>query len=386
MDVVKWLLALIGHIGLCCVAFNRIHASSFPRGSRKGTEKLIVGLAVFPPIFFVWEMFRKASIRMDDFQSPVPLIWYYLQFCMLFGGFLICRWAFRKLTVKSPPGITCRGRQCFDIKTECRKSLLAGTKARICGMVPGNQILHLSVDRWDIEIPNLPTALNGLKIAHLSDTHFTGLILPEYFHSIVDKTNEFNPDLIFMTGDVIDESICMDWIDSIFSSLRSRHGRFYVLGNHDHMVRNEREIRNRMAKAGMVSAGDGRWHDLQINGATVRVAGNEQPWFMDSEFLPSESGPAALKLLLSHSPDQVVWANVRGFDLMFAGHTHGGQVRLPFFGPIIAPSRYGTKYASGTFRVGKTLMHVSRGLSGDEPIRLDCLPELGLFTLQSESA
>ena len=68
---------------------------------------------------------------------------------------------------------------------------------------------------------------------------------------------------------------------------------------------------------------------------------------------------------------------------MFAGHTHGGQIALPIIGPVISPSWHGVKYASGTFQFGEMIMHVIRGLSGDEAIRIGSPPELGLFTIRS---
>lgn len=383
MEVLKWILAFIGHIGLCCAAFNRIHASSFPRRPRKITEKLLAVLAVVPPIMFLWNTLRTANIQMSDFLPRVPWIGYYLQICILVALFLICRWIFRRFTASFPEAIISRGTQRFDIRQELRRPLLTGAKARVCGLIPGNQILQLSVDRWDFMLPNLPASLDGLKIAQLSDTHFTGMILPEYFQSIVDKTNEFDPDLVFITGDIIDEANCLDWILSVFGSLRSKHGCFYVLGNHDCRILDENEIHDRMTRAGMTWVGDGRWHDRKIHDATLRLAGNSQPWYLHSRNLPPEDDASAdLKILLTHSPDQYRWAVEREFDLMFAGHTHGGQVRLPIIGPIVAPSRYGTKYSAGNFQFGKTLVHVSRGISGDEPIRIDCPPELGLFTLK----
>ncbi|MEM9413827.1 MAG: hypothetical protein AAGA30_22150, partial [Planctomycetota bacterium] len=80
--------------------------------------------------------------------------------------------------------------------------------------------------------------------------------------------------------------------------------------------------------------------------------------------------------------DQIEWARDNNFDLVFAGHTHGGQIAFPVVGPIVAPSKFGVLYASGTFQVGTTIMHVSRGISGDEAIRICSPPELGLFTVE----
>jgi len=113
------------------------------------------------------------------------------------------------------------------------------------------------------------------------------------------------------------------------------------------------------------------------------LAGNERPWFSPLATDPLPTG--VLKLLLSHSPDQLPWARRRGFDLMLAGHTHGGQVRFPLIGPVVCPSWHGTKYACGFFDESPTLLHVSRGSSSYFPYRLNCPPEITKLTLHRAS-
>jgi uncharacterized protein len=98
---------------------------------------------------------------------------------------------------------------------------------------------------------------------------------------------------------------------------------------------------------------------------------------------PRTADGSQLRILLSHSPDQFAWARRWDFDLMLAGHTHGGQIRLPIVGPVVCPSRHGVKYAGGTFYSYPTLMHVSRGISAEAPIRLNCRPELSRLVLQT---
>jgi predicted MPP superfamily phosphohydrolase len=85
---------------------------------------------------------------------------------------------------------------------------------------------------------------------------------------------------------------------------------------------------------------------------------------------------------LSHSPDQIHWAREHRFDLMLAGHTHGGQIRIPGLGTVIAPSKYGAKYASGAFYVPPTVLHVSRGVAGLTPVRWNCPPEIAKLVLR----
>jgi uncharacterized protein len=89
--------------------------------------------------------------------------------------------------------------------------------------------------------------------------------------------------------------------------------------------------------------------------------------------------------LLAHTPDRLRWAREHEIDLVIAGHTHGGQIRAPLLGPIVAPSHHGVRYASGTFFESPTLMHVSRGVSGLTPLRWNCSPEITRLVLKVDS-
>jgi predicted MPP superfamily phosphohydrolase len=158
-----------------------------------------------------------------------------------------------------------------------------------------------------------------------------------------------------------------------------------VLGNHDLYTYDVPHLRKLLAGSGVVDVG-GCWKRLELKGAEIVVAGNELPWFEPAADMrncpPRSQEHPQLRILLSHSPDQFDWAQRCDFDLMLAGHTHGGQIRLPIVGPIFSPSRHGVKYASGTFFAEPTVMHVSRGISGELPIRLNCPPELTKLVLR----
>lgn len=114
----------------------------------------------------------------------------------------------------------------------------------------------------------------------------------------------------------------------------------------------------------------------------LELIGNEAPWFPAPRLASTELPSKTFRLLLSHSPDQIAWARKHGVGLMLAGHTHGGQGRLPWVGPVLSPSWYGSRYASGSFFLNPTTLHVTRGLSGVHLMRINCPPELALLTLR----
>ena len=274
-----------------------------------------------------------------------------------------------------------------DVQSELGKPLVHGRLANILGWIPNNQVTQLLIESSTLTLPGCPNELDGLKICQLSDLHFTGHMAPDYFLEVVRYANKFEPDLVLITGDIIDNPECLSWLERILTKLTAKYGVFYVLGNHDRRIHDETLLRETLARCNTIAAG-GKWHELEINGATFLLAGNELPWYLGAESLPvrsetSDSNSPVLKVLMSHSPDQVDWAKPHQFDLMFAGHTHGGQIRFPIVGPVVVPSRFGVKYCSGTFQIGPMLMHVSRGLSGEDMIRINCPPELGLFTLRA---
>ncbi len=246
-------------------------------------------------------------------------------------------------------------------------------------------MFNLSVTEKVLQLPRLDPQLNGLTIAHLSDLHFTGRITREFFEMVVDQTNQMDVDLVAITGDIIDNPLCRPWLDEILGKLRSRHGVFFILGNHDLRIHDEPGLRAQLTRLGFHDLG-GRWQSLTINRKQIVLAGNELPWFVPAADMqscpikPRQGRP--FRIALSHSPDQIGWCQNYDFDLMLAGHTHGGQIRLPVIGPIFAPSRYGVKYSAGTFFEDPTLMHVSRGLSGTRPLRFNCTPEVTKLVLR----
>jgi hypothetical protein len=126
--------------------------------------------------------------------------------------------------------------------------------------------------------------------------------------------------------------------------------------------------------------------ELKVGDGKLYLAGVDDLWAgrKDVSRALAGMGRQQLKVLLTHNPDIVEEVNGVGLDLVLAGHTHGGQVRLPLIGPLVVPSIYGTRYACGLFDFGKTKMYVNRGLGVvPPPVRFLVRPEITVFRFVS---
>jgi predicted MPP superfamily phosphohydrolase len=218
-----------------------------------------------------------------------------------------------------------------------------------------------------------------LTILHLTDLHFHGTPDRAYYRVVLDRCAEWMPDVVAITGDVADSAIHHRWIVPLLGRLRWRIACFAILGNHDHR-HNVAVIRRRMRRLEMKVL-ENNWMQVDVRGEPLVVIGHEGPWLKPEPDL-SACPKEPFRLCLSHTPDNIRWARRHGIDLMLAGHVHGGQIRFPVIGSMLVPSVHGRRYDCGTFDEPPTIMHVSRGISGEHPVRYNCLPEVTLITLR----
>lgn len=380
--------AVAGHVALCVWTSNRIHALGLAEWQ---VDLLVLPVRLaLPAVPLAW-LFWFARQLWDPGGGTRPLAdlppWalVHLGLCVLVACGPLPVWIVRRIRVRPPAVLKHNDTVFHDVAARLGSTAVHKPLGRLAAALPGNQILHLHVHEKTIEIPRLPPALDGLSIAHLSDLHYTGLIAKDFFLEVVDLANQMQADLVALTGDLMDSEHCFAWIPDTVGRLRARLGVYFVLGNHDTRV-NTLRLRQMLVESGLVDLG-GRWTWLADGPSRLLLAGNEMPWIRpgaELKSLPARSDdPHALRLLLAHTPDQFGWGRAHDFDLMLAGHTHGGQVQLPGFGPLVAPSRHGVKYASGTFHEPPTVMHVSRGISAKLPLRYYCPPELTRLILRA---
>ncbi|HYW79834.1 MAG TPA: metallophosphoesterase [Thermoguttaceae bacterium] len=380
--------ALLGHAFLWIAMVNRTHAAAMPRWATWTFTALAFAMMVFPPLAFAWWVVQTDAASFSRFHWELlpKTVLLYLGICWV-SALLTVGWWLRRHALHRPPAVVRRHRR-RSIDMAATPSECDRPAHHFLVHLPRNEILQLDRTERAIEVPRLCPPLDGLSIIHLSDFHFTGRVAKRYFQEVVRHANETEPDLVAVTGDLVDFAAYIDWIPDTLGRLRAGHGVYFVLGNHDTRV-DVRRLRRTLVDSGLIDLG-GRWTQIEIRGEPIILAGNELPWLAPaadmSECPPRDTSGRPLRIVLSHSPDQLSWAQAHDVDLLLAGHTHGGQIRLPLIGPILSPSREGVKYASGVFHAPPTVMHVTRGVSGELPIRLNCPPEIAHLVLHSAAS
>jgi predicted MPP superfamily phosphohydrolase len=378
-----WLAALIGHLAWWTWLTNRVHGLGLPRWAIKSISlvlHLVAGTALGCLAWQTWlwlEAGRPATWR----NLPVAVV-AYAGLCAA-TALAPLPWTLWRNRPRRPPAAlrSCAARR-VDVAGRLTEHAAGGPLTRLMLGLPGNECLSLEVSEKTLALPRLDPALEGLSIAHLSDLHLTGKIRRAWFEEVIACALDLRADLVAVTGDLVDKRRCLEWIPGTLGRLSAPNGVYFVLGNHDQRVE-VRALRQALADCGLIDLG-GQWKVQPIRGRPVVLAGDERPWFRPGPRetdRPLPAAEAALNLLLAHTPDQYHWARRQQFDLMLAGHLHGGQIRFPVVGPVVAPSLHGVRYAGGVYHEGPTVLHVSRGISGVDLVRWSCPPEISKLVL-----
>jgi predicted MPP superfamily phosphohydrolase len=249
----------------------------------------------------------------------------------------------------------------------------------------------LEVTRHTISNPLLPKGFDGLKIVQFSDTHVGFQYTLAQLNKLVSKINSLEPDLILFSGDLIDDPYGFEdtgQIIEVLASLKAVLGKYAVYGNHDHGGYGSDLYKQIMEEAGFTLLLNEARSISLLDGSYIHIAG------VDDSMLGKPDIAAAIqdipqdsyKILLSHAPDLADTASDYNIQLQLSGHSHGGQVQIPFYGPLVTPP-HAEIYPEGFYEVGtsKMTLYVNRGLGTTRlPFRFLSKPELTLFTLKNE--
>jgi uncharacterized protein len=257
----------------------------------------------------------------------------------------------------------------------------------------------------ELDVPAAP-GVPPLTVLHVSDMHMKAGDRPlqRFLNELPDRLGE-TPDVVAVTGDLIENNGGIDPVVEALSKIEARLGRFYVLGSHDYYQavapsylkywKKERAPRrisvadHPALESGLQSKG---WVSLQnrtqvIDGphGTIRIVGVDDPYLHRQRVGHIGRAPGeTFALGLMHAPDIVSEWMLKGFDLALAGHTHGGQIRLPGVGALVTNCRLPVALAMGLAQVGTGFLHVSPGLGSSmfSPVRFLCRPEVTLLRLR----
>lgn len=392
---------LLGHAALVVWLYNRLHTQAWPPRWIKRLERLILGMGLLLAVILFAD-----TLKLKEFAAIFSVLpaqaaalacllaasyryATYLAAVAILPCWLIPKWQQRPATALLSND-TCHA----DVVQALGFVPARGRVRRWVCRLPGNQMFQVAIQRKHLQIRRLPRELDGLTIAHLSDLHLTGQLQRPYYEWLVEQTLAQKPDLIVLTGDILEKEACLSWVPSLFAPLRAPLGSFFVLGNHELRLPDVGRLREALVAAGWTDLGSRteirqhRGHALLFEGCEWPWHGVQPPWMRRGRPSPpihalGQGGSPALNILLTHTPD--VWLDARraGFDLVLAGHNHGGQICLPLVGPLIVPSKFGFRYAGGLYEQPPAVLHVSRGLGSTHSVRFRCPPELAMLVLHA---
>lgn len=245
---------------------------------------------------------------------------------------------------------------------------------------------------YTVASEKLPAAFDGKKIIQISDLHNAGFGKGQ--SSLIEKVEAEKPDAIFVTGDLIDSDrydleVSLDLVDALVEMTEV----YFVIGNHEVSVNKLEEITAALEERGVIILMNDatQW---ELEGESLQIAGINDP-LMDVDLAEEEYTRGALDeanlndeftLLLAHRPEMFNTYVDEGIDVVFSGHAHGGQLRIPGLGGLIAPGQgWFPTMTEGVFEKDGTQLVLSRGLGNSGfPLRLFNLPEIVSVTLEKE--
>ena len=240
---------------------------------------------------------------------------------------------------------------------------------------------QIRVETTAVGMAGIPETARGARICAFSDTHLGFGLDAEALGKALDKIAEQDPDVIVFLGDLYDyyeketpETREEDAVIAVLSALSAPGGKYAVLGNHDYAGNAQKDIDRILTASGFRVLYDEQvtlpLYGLCIYGARDRIYGRAAP----KDYAPKAG---YYNVVLSHEPD--VFDEMAGVDLMLSGHTHGGQICVPFLGALV-DSNYGRKYTSGLYTAGQGQVYVTRGVGMTIlKLRFLCPPEISVL-------
>lgn len=223
----------------------------------------------------------------------------------------------------------------------------------------------LIVKEYPVVNEKIPNSFSGIKIVHFSDLHYGSVVFEKELKNVVKKINELNPEIVVFTGDLIEKRYNFNnnditiLVDNL-SNINAKIGKYSIIGNHDY---SNEEFGNIMYKSGFNYLDNKSEKVYYLDSIPIEIVGvtsliQSHPDY-EKAFLDVDE--TFYTILLAHEPDVLLKLNDYNIDLLLSGHTHGGQVRLPFIGSIVKVAG-GKTYYEEKYKVNNTDLFISSGI------------------------
>jgi hypothetical protein len=242
----------------------------------------------------------------------------------------------------------------------------------------------LEINTYSITLPRLPAAFDGFRIVQLTDLHMGFLTPPWFIQKVIDLANGLEKDITVFTGDAVQSGVSDDEIRDVWQRLAGLHaplGVYATFGNHDHWIGFEKSLY--WAEQVNLSFRH-QSKRLERDGQSLWLGGFGDFWEDDlgAEDCFTGANPDDCKIALSHNPDSADVPLPYTIDLYICGHTHGGQINLPYIREAAAPI-HNKAYIAGLVQTANSQVFISRGIGwGGYPLRFRCPPEIAILELR----
>ena len=252
----------------------------------------------------------------------------------------------------------------------------------------------LITKEYKIDVANIDSSFDGLKIIHFSDLHYLRIINKERLKEIVDEINLINPDIVFFTGDLIDKDYNPKDKDKedlieLLSKIKTKYGKYTIIGNHDY-IKDKELLEDIYTNSNFILLKNnydiiyGENNDKLFIGGLDTYSYNEADINKVMEYF-KDNKDINYKIILVHEPDYIDnIINKYNIDLVLSGHSHNGQVNIPYIKNFFLP--YGSKkYYKNYYKVDNTDLYISSGI-GESRINFRLLnkPSINFYRIKKE--
>ncbi len=248
----------------------------------------------------------------------------------------------------------------------------------------------LETHEYRVEAPTLDESYNGLKIVHFSDLHYLRNLNKSKLDKIIDEINLINPDIVVFTGDLIDVDFTpsdedINYLTNKLKEINAKYGKYSILGNHDNDISLLKNIYQNSNFILLTNSYDIIYNEknipLFIGGLDSVSSGNANIDTTMSYFKENED--ISYKIILVHEPDytDTIISSYDNINLVLAGHSHNGQIKIPIIGAIYTPEN-AKKYYDDYYQLNNTNLYISSGLGYSKlNFRLFNSPSINLYRL-----